>query len=952
MQRWHVEEGTGEHVVLTTAELKQWASDGRITPATPLRLQGNDRVFLAAEVKELFPKSPAATLKRHGEKLKSKTKQLHSHLHAIAIKVWRHAALKMRELLNSPAAAVQEGKRPDHTRDTPPFPVPRWRHDMAIYATNIIGKVRSRPFVAMVIGLLLVYFLWPAGEIYTQDRDLPAARVELVEKVNTRLTKDQISGITSEADIKRFLNAVRGADETYEKDAKFLAAVGEYADGKLRKDIFETYIKKVWPSQSELLSRPLQQAIRQGNTWAKLYFGLVHVDPTQGHRSLDSPESLLLPAEAQEMREQAYALAQHVSFRCNPELGMNYLEEAALENPRASAVLGYLLILGQQGAPYDPDRGVDLIQSAIDAGDAYGHYVLGVAYANGLGVEVDTAKALEHLQIAGEEMGLPIALTKIGEFYARGIGVEQDDAQAATYYRRAAKKGSADGARRLAIYCLLPGKGVKADVAQGIRLLETATEKGWHEAAFSLGYYYDKGQYVEKDSAQALKWYEQAAQGGNNRAMYNLAFKYAKGNGVTRNEESALHWYRKAGDAGHVNANLEVARRYRLGIGTKKNLYFAQTWYEGAALAETRQSGRAAAAFARSYREARPVSDTEFVNLIRSDPGVNVEVNLTSRLASWTDAKSIRTAFERLVESHGFKINSSSPYTLRCNLSAISLKSTINRESNQVGGSYKIEKYTSPVIYDMVIIRELPVWDGKQYLPHKLTLIQQYGFSVWSGLDAPGKILSRDPAKIVKSTLNQVFVDWISKNNNKPALSQKKWQQVYVPKLSDQELFRAYRTAEHLRYLYELNPLRLTKVDTVALTVNSNGSANKCISAQKQLNRITAQLKSLGWNASSEGHCGIYVNNLMIYDSGGKVFGIPNNPTYVYLTMAMATLRHDVLVPMKTGFVRLGSATLASNLNASVSKPADSCDAALRLSEQEVKTLLAAMRDGRDEEAE
>jgi len=79
------------------------------------------------------------------------------------------------------------------------------------------------------------------------------------------------------------------------------------------------------------------------------------------------------------------------------------------------------------------------------SGHALAQKSLGFAYANGLGVGQDYAKAAQWHHLAAEQGDID-AQHNLGYLYAGGFGVEQDDVQAYMWYSIAATRGSGGAA--------------------------------------------------------------------------------------------------------------------------------------------------------------------------------------------------------------------------------------------------------------------------------------------------------------------------------------------------------------------------------------------------------------------------------------------------------------------------------------------------------------------------
>ena len=187
--------------------------------------------------------------------------------------------------------------------------------------------------------------------------------------------------------------------------------------------------------------------------------------------------------------------------------GMTAFERSYFEEEPEQELGKDLLIdlaeTGEEGAQYqyaanllfgEPELGIernvpqaveifeDLAQNNnnIGARDA-----LGVVYSQGIGVEQNTTKALEHLE-ASAEQGSASAYNTLGFMYNHGIGVEPDQQLAIEYMEQAAELGHIEATNNLGIL-YLNGEGVKQDNRKALEYLEIAADEGYITSKFYLG---------------------------------------------------------------------------------------------------------------------------------------------------------------------------------------------------------------------------------------------------------------------------------------------------------------------------------------------------------------------------------------------------------------------------------------------------------------------------------
>ncbi|MEM7417040.1 MAG: tetratricopeptide repeat protein [Gemmatimonadota bacterium] len=128
---------------------------------------------------------------------------------------------------------------------------------------------------------------------------------------------------------------------------------------------------------------------------------------------------------------------------------------------------------------------IDEIRGLAAEGDVEAIFLMGTAYDEGLGVDIDHVEALRWYSEAAEHDHV-LAVHNIGNMYRDGRGVEPDMEQATRFWLRAARAG---------------------DVIPALRLAEA----------------YEAGNGVPRDLDAARTWYRRAADAGNANARAALA---------------------------------------------------------------------------------------------------------------------------------------------------------------------------------------------------------------------------------------------------------------------------------------------------------------------------------------------------------------------------------------------------------------------------------------------
>lgn len=133
-------------------------------------------------------------------------------------------------------------------------------------------------------------------------------------------------------------------------------------------------------------------------------------------------------------------------------------------------------------------------------------------------------------EIAGEVLGDVRALAAAGDVeaiflmgtaYDEGLGVEVDYVEAVRWYRRAAARNHVLGEHNLG-NTYRDGRGVDIDHATAVKWWLRAARAGDATTRLRLGEAYEAGRGVARDLDRALSWYGQSAESGNSAAAAAL----------------------------------------------------------------------------------------------------------------------------------------------------------------------------------------------------------------------------------------------------------------------------------------------------------------------------------------------------------------------------------------------------------------------------------------------
>lgn len=126
------------------------------------------------------------------------------------------------------------------------------------------------------------------------------------------------------------------------------------------------------------------------------------------------------------------------------------------------------------------------------------------------------------------------------------------------------------------------GVGVDKDDLQAAGMFMQAARQGLPEAQSALGLMYYQGVGVKRDLGKAKRWLEKAALRGDANAQYCLGLIYAD-SGSHKGEVEAATWWHKAAKQGHAQAQHNLAVLYLKGVVADDDGVAAMDWFIRAA---------------------------------------------------------------------------------------------------------------------------------------------------------------------------------------------------------------------------------------------------------------------------------------------------------------------------------------------------------------------------------
>jgi uncharacterized protein len=297
-------------------------------------------------------------------------------------------------------------------------------------------------------------------------------------------------------------------------------------------------------------------------------------------------------AETEAVRVDPVTVAYNAAVK-NPALRMAFAgPQAAKGNRDGMYMLGWCHMQGNCGTPVDKTQAAEWLRKAADAGHAWamvdygtalangvgvtlddakavdyfkraiaatndksGHAALGVAYFNGSGVPEDYQKALQHFTKAEPD---PQALGMLGLMYDYGFGVPADEARAAAYLKRGAEGGDPKAMAYYGVKLVEGTASTPANLPLARRYLEAAIPRNEAVAMHNYAELLVEGKHRDNaapDPAAALRMFKRAADLEYGPSIYTLAVGYRRGEmGLDKDTDKAIELAKTAADRGVAEA--------------------------------------------------------------------------------------------------------------------------------------------------------------------------------------------------------------------------------------------------------------------------------------------------------------------------------------------------------------------------------------------------------------
>lgn len=241
-----------------------------------------------------------------------------------------------------------------------------------------------------------------------------------------------------------------------------------------------------------------------------------------------------------------------------------------------------MVILGNEILDDDPDRAIQLYESAIRSGhntDAY--YNLGQIYTKGHGtVSPDSKIALKNFAMAAQ-LGDASAQFYLGHLYrvgSRDVGV--DAASSRQYIELAAAQEHPGALYYLALMHRNGEAGLEKSDGAFLRYVREAANRDNGPAHVCLAeLYYTGSNGEEVDYARALHHFLEAGRLGEAEALCSAAAMHFHGFGTPEDQHEAFLLYQKAAELGSVQALRNLGSMYFHGQGIPANRKVAEHFF-------------------------------------------------------------------------------------------------------------------------------------------------------------------------------------------------------------------------------------------------------------------------------------------------------------------------------------------------------------------------------------
>lgn len=402
--------------------------------------------------------------------------------------------------------------------------------------------------------LLLIYV-----DFYTlEDNDLLLSKINQYMESETKIYRKPYHLLADfylrkDFNYEKAIEAMKKGVELDQDYSKYMLGM-EYLNGRIP-DANKT-------EAIRLLETAYQHYVPYAASYLGQYFNYANDENTSIEKSIEWHEKAVLYYQTESFVELAYIYLYNEKYN-DREKGLKYLEQAIKEGSHRALSEKAYLILETDILPDDIEGAKSLLEKALEKGNEYAPYRLGLGYQNAeFAPESDYKKALDFFEIGAQRDHL-YSIELAGNYYRVGVGGDSDEAKnkAVEYLKKAVERGSNYGRVELA-FCYEAGYGVEQDYQKAFDLFNDAASNDYPYANTKLALYYEDGLIGDADPIKALEQYKIAAEAGLAEAIYHVGRYNKYAIGIPENPSEAMVYFHKAAEANNPSGFVELALAY------------------------------------------------------------------------------------------------------------------------------------------------------------------------------------------------------------------------------------------------------------------------------------------------------------------------------------------------------------------------------------------------------
>jgi uncharacterized protein len=193
---------------------------------------------------------------------------------------------------------------------------------------------------------------------------------------------------------------------------------------------------------------------------------------------------------------------------------------------------------------------------------------LGNRYADGIGVEKDTALGIKWLTQAAAGNNKQ-AIDKLSSLFWFDSS-EAQRSELLKSIKKAAEKNSVQ-CQKLLSFAYLYGLGTSQDLPQAFFWCKEAANQNDALSQAQLASFYEFGLGADKDKAEEFAWEDKAAKQGVTSSQVQMASDFLNGVSTARHTQEGLTWLEKAAQHGNCRAQTLLGLIYRLRLYQKND---------------------------------------------------------------------------------------------------------------------------------------------------------------------------------------------------------------------------------------------------------------------------------------------------------------------------------------------------------------------------------------------